>query len=453
MMLSRFGIAWFGAAVIAASFGMEQDASAQAAGECSSGFCGTPRDVGGGGCGCGGGSILINNTDMGETYSTSDDFDNDGFEDDFDNCPFVANRDQLDADNDGVGSSCDNAPAVTNPLQEDVDGDGLGDPADVDIDNDNKLNTEDNCPSVFNPLQKRTLDTAALGDACNDDDDADGLRDAVDPCPKLANVNDGNNALCDGDEDLDNFLDGSDNCPSIANGDQNDKDHDGMGDACDVDIDEDGILNHLDNAKLVSNPDQLDLDRDGRGDVDDADGLCYVFDRNKPGDCLNPLDTFKVGALAVAKAEGETLAVGDEVAFVLLANRIDTPIQYSWRVDKRPEGSEAIVANATGKVASSNRGFTTENGGFEYHYQSSGFEIPVLNLDAPGHWEVTLQAELVFADEAYGNDAARVATYRMALEVDGHSESAGGCATTQNTGLEALLVAALALFGLRRRRV
>ncbi|MBI2376226.1 MAG: thrombospondin type 3 repeat-containing protein [Deltaproteobacteria bacterium] len=452
MMFARFGVAWFGAAVIAASFGMEGSASAQAAGECSSGFCGTPRDVGGGGCGCGGGSILINNTDMGETYSTSDDFDNDGFEDDFDNCPFIANRDQLDQDNDGVGGSCDNAPAVSNPLQEDTDGDGLGDPADEDIDADEKLNTSDNCPTVYNPLQKKTIDTAALGDACNDDDDLDGLRDAVDPCPKLANVMDGNNALCDGDEDLDNFLDAADNCPSVANAEQSDKDRDGLGDACDTDIDEDGILNHLDNAKLVANPDQLDLDRDGRGDVDDEDGLCYVFDRTRPGECLNPLDTFKVGALAVAQATGETLAVGDEVGFVMLANRIDTPITYTWRVEKRPEGSEATVANAAGKVASSNRGFTSENGGFEYHYQASGFEMPKLALDAPGHWEIALQAELVFTDEAYGDSAARVATYKIALEVDGNTETAGGCSTTRGAGLEALLVAGFALILLRKKR-
>ena len=58
---------------------------AQTDGECGTGFCGTPKNNGGGGGGGGGGAILVNNTDIGLTYSTSDDFDGDGIVDDFDN--------------------------------------------------------------------------------------------------------------------------------------------------------------------------------------------------------------------------------------------------------------------------------------------------------------------------------------------------------------------------------
>ncbi|MCK5796748.1 MAG: thrombospondin type 3 repeat-containing protein, partial [Deltaproteobacteria bacterium] len=83
-------------------------ANAQAAGECTGGACGTPQTSGGGGCGCGGGSILVNNTDLGDTYQYADDYDNDGWEDDTDNCPFNANADQADADGDGAGDACDN---------------------------------------------------------------------------------------------------------------------------------------------------------------------------------------------------------------------------------------------------------------------------------------------------------------------------------------------------------
>jgi len=95
-------------------------AFAQEPGECTSGLCGTPDESGGSpcvdgvcaGCGCGCGSILIANTDLGDTYQYSDDFDEDGIEDDFDNCPFVPNRDQADSDGDGVGTACDNCADV-----------------------------------------------------------------------------------------------------------------------------------------------------------------------------------------------------------------------------------------------------------------------------------------------------------------------------------------------------
>ena len=71
-------------------------------GECAGGLCGTPTQTGGGcGCGC---SVLIAQTDLGDTYQYSDDYDNDGWEDDFDNCPFSANGDQLDGDGDGFGA-------------------------------------------------------------------------------------------------------------------------------------------------------------------------------------------------------------------------------------------------------------------------------------------------------------------------------------------------------------
>ena len=45
------------------------------------------------------------------------DVDGDGVPDESDNCPFVANTDQLDGDGDGVGDACDNCPDDSNPDQ------------------------------------------------------------------------------------------------------------------------------------------------------------------------------------------------------------------------------------------------------------------------------------------------------------------------------------------------
>lgn len=117
--------------------------------ECDNNFgdCGTPNQSGGGGGG--GGSVLIANTDLGDTYQHADDFDDDGVEDASDNCLRISNQDQLDRDGDGVGDICDNCLNVWNKNQSDVDGDGWGDLCDDDIDNDNIDNYEDECPFYY----------------------------------------------------------------------------------------------------------------------------------------------------------------------------------------------------------------------------------------------------------------------------------------------------------------
>ena len=149
-------------------------AFAETPGECTGGMCGTPDESGGSpctdgvcaGCGCGCGSILIANTDLGDTYQYADDYDEDGIEDDFDNCPFVPNRDQTDADSDQAGDACDNCRDVANELQLDADGDRIGDVCDPDIDNDGVPNGVDNCPDVVNPSQS-DVDFDGIGDACD----------------------------------------------------------------------------------------------------------------------------------------------------------------------------------------------------------------------------------------------------------------------------------------------
>lgn len=109
-----YGVALFSAAALMLA---ATPAQAQQAGECSGGNCGTPNNNGGGcGCGCGG-SILVNYTDIGQSYEQSDDSDHDGIDDALDNCPYVANPDQADGDGDAIGNVCDNCAGTPNADQ------------------------------------------------------------------------------------------------------------------------------------------------------------------------------------------------------------------------------------------------------------------------------------------------------------------------------------------------
>lgn len=77
------------------------------------------------------------------------DSDGDGKHDGEDNCPSVANADQVDGDKDGVGDACDDKPQ--DGPEGDPDGDG-------------RPNKDDNCRDVARADQS-DADTDGIGDA------------------------------------------------------------------------------------------------------------------------------------------------------------------------------------------------------------------------------------------------------------------------------------------------
>lgn len=413
--------------------------------ECASGLCGTPNQSGGGGCGCGGGSILVNNTDRGDTYQYSDDFDGDGMEDDFDNCPFAINIDQLDTDGDGIGDLCDNCLNAANELQLDADGDGVGDFCDTDADNDGVLNQQDNCELIANPSQLDS-DNDAFGNACDDDDDNDNFKDPADNCPLHFNpdqVLPSDPSQCDLDSDSDGQPDSIDNCLAVVNFEQGDMDADGIGDACDGDTDGDGVANIADNCPRVADPSLLDGDRDGLGDACD-ERFCFVVKPSidadvSPEHCLDPQTTFEVLSIAEDKA-----SVGESRHLHIFANRENTPMRYTWTVINAPDGSDARVENPRGSV--------TYSSAFEYRYLKD--QVARFTPDKAGTYELQLSAELVFPDPDYPTNNASRTTVLLVAEDTGENTGCECVDSKRGTSLLGvmMLLGMGGVFMLRRRR-
>jgi hypothetical protein len=105
---------------------------------------------------------------------------------------------------DGLDNDCDGA---NDELFPDGDMDLIADCVDDDFDNDGITNALDNCPDIANDTQRDT-DEDMVGDACDDDDDGDGTPDG-DDCGPLDPVRfPGSVETCNGlDDDCDTQID------------------------------------------------------------------------------------------------------------------------------------------------------------------------------------------------------------------------------------------------------
>ena len=138
------------------------------------------------------------------------DTDGDTVNDDVDVFPLDATE-TVDTDSDTVGDNGDNCPTIANTDQLNTDGDANGNVCDTDDDNDN-VSDVDEATAGTDPL-----DADTDNDTVNDDTDAFPL-DATESV----------------DTDSDTVGDNADNCPTVANTDQADVDTDGVGDICEA---------------------------------------------------------------------------------------------------------------------------------------------------------------------------------------------------------------------------
>ena len=203
-----------------------------------------------------------------------------------------------DHDSDGLTDGADNCPRVANPDQVDTDGDLYGDACDDDDDGDSVGDDWDDCTPGeigWNSAPNTDYDSDGCRDATeDDDDDGDGILDQNDNCSKgsigwISTIeNDENQDGCeDVDTDGDGYVDQLDKCPQIYDN-QADLDGDGIGDACESDTDGDGISDEYDNCPRDSfdwlSEHDIDHDQDGCRDADrdpddDGDNVLDLSDR------------------------------------------------------------------------------------------------------------------------------------------------------------------------------
>ena len=100
----------------------------------------------------------------------------------------------IDSDGDGVPDTADNCPTVANAEQVDFDSDGKGDVCDSDDDNDGTSDDDDAFP--FDASEFLDTDSDGIGNNADIDDDGDGQVDESDPQPTIAN-----NFVIDSDND------------------------------------------------------------------------------------------------------------------------------------------------------------------------------------------------------------------------------------------------------------
>ena len=163
----------------------------------------------------------------------------------------------------------------------DTDGDGAADCIDDDDDNDGVPDEGDNCPLVANGEQVDT-DLDSMGDACDADDDEDGVEDADDCAPLDGKVFPGNEEACNGkDDDCDDEVDeGWKDSDGDGAKDCLDLDDDGDGDPDDADCAPLDPTIHHDATEVCDG-----VDNDCQGGIDGAGAVgCIAMWLDGDGD-------------------------------------------------------------------------------------------------------------------------------------------------------------------------
>ena len=271
-----------------------------------------------------------------------------------------------DLDSDGIGDSYDNCPGLANPDQLDTDGDSLGNLCDLDDDNDNWLDEiEITCGSDPVDIDSfpRDNDNDGQADCIDTDDDNDGWSDqeeiACNSDPFDSNITpldtdlDGISDCEDTDDDNDGWLDEEElNCnsdPLDSAIKPLDTDNDGISNCDDKDDDNDGWM---DEEEIICGSDPLN---EALYPIDtDNDGLSNCYDEDDDGDgwsdkieekCeTNPLSAFDVPVDRDNDGDPSCTDPDDNQIFVspLLTPGVNGP-ESTWKIINFEQYPSSIV--------------------------------------------------------------------------------------------------------------